>query len=229
MMPFRLPLAGLFALTLAAVPVSLLAAGSATLLDRSTDEDSTFTVLWQDDGTLRMNMDPEQPKDFMLIQGDKAYAVSYEGGTPMVLEVGAMIKTLGAFSEQMQQGEHSVPVGITSVKSTGRTENVAGLTGRVYQITVKDDEGKSHSQEVVLTDDARAVEMTRVVMGNLLSLLDQGHVEDVLSALPEHDRGLLRYGDDYVVTRVSGDEPDPAQFKLPAQPMDLGGLLQQLR
>lgn len=229
MISFRTPLIGLFALALVGTSASVLAAGSATLLDRSSDGAGTLTVLWQDDGTLRMNMDPDQPKDFMLLKDDKAYAVTYEEGAPMVLEVGGMLKTLSAFGSQMPEAEPMVPVGITSVKSTGRTETVAGITGRVYQITVADEDGESHSQEVVLTDDARAVEMTRVVLRKLLTMLEQGNADDVLAALPSKDKGLLRYGDDYVLTRLSGDAPDPAQFELPAKPMDLSGLLQQLR
>ncbi|MFA5662831.1 hypothetical protein [Castellaniella sp.] len=217
------------ALLAALAPVPALAAGTAVVTDHSSGAGDTMTLAWLDDGSLRINADADNPDNYMLIQGDKVYAVSFEAGAPLVMEVGGMLKALGGLAQDGQGVDQPLPARIASVEPTGKTETVAGIEGRVYQITAADQDGAQKTVEAVLTNDARAAEMTRVFVTGLLSVFEQGRADDILTALPADGKGMLRYGNDYALASISDRAPAADQFKLPAPPMDLASMLKGMQ
>ncbi|MFA7437761.1 hypothetical protein [Castellaniella sp.] len=223
----RKPFLYLGALWIALVPLAAVAAGTATVVDRTSGSGETMKLAWQDDGSLRINVDAENPDEFMLIRDGKVYAVAFEDGAPLVMEVSGMLKAMGGMLQNGLGADQPLPADIASVEPTGQTETVAGLPGRVYRITAVDADGERTSVEAVLTDDARAAEMTRVFMTGILSLFGQGQADDFLAALPADGKGMLRYGSDYALGSISGQAPHADQFELPAPPVDLAEMLKR--
>src|SRR5699024_8971606 len=107
---------------------------------------------------------------------------------------------------------------IDSVEATGDNATVAGIDGHVYNIAVTNTDGKSETRKAVLTDDPLVVAMTRVYVDALLTLFAPDIADNLKTKLPADDRGLLRSGQDFRLTAISGEEPDASLFELPAEP-----------
>ncbi|MDN5844039.1 MAG: hypothetical protein L0H54_11420 [Alcaligenaceae bacterium] len=218
----------LSAVAMASLPMLASAAGTATIEGKSMS-DGPITIMWQDDGALRINPDPNAPENYMIVRDGKVYNVSRGDGKPMVMEVGGMLKAFGAMAADSQKGEQAIPAGIESVEATGKSETVAGIEGHVYKVTTVNADGTKKTGEVVLSSDPRATEMTEMYMTTMLSIFAQSDPQAILDALPDDERGMLRYDQDYYLTSISGDAPAADQFKLPAKPTNLADMLKNLQ
>lgn len=218
----------LTALAVTSLPMLALAAGTATIEGKSMS-DGPITIMWQDDGAMRMNPDPNSPGNYMIVHDGKVYNVSRSGGKPMVMEVGGMLKAFGAMATEGQKGKDAIPAGIESVQATGKSETVAGIDGHVYKVTVVNADGTKKTGEVVLSSDPRVTEMTQMYMTTMLSVFGQSDPQEYLDALPDDERGLLRYDQDYYLTSISGEAPAADQFKLPAKPINFADMLKNLQ
>lgn len=216
----RLALTALLALA----PLPLLAAGTATLNTGSGNVD----LSWHDAQTLRMHT--AQSPGYMLLREGKIYMVNPEGsGMPPVLELSSMMQ--GLMQGDGQQNDPlstALSTRVESVKPMGRKETVAGMAGEVYALTTTDDSGQSKTQEAVLSGNALAVEMTQAFMNLHAAMVGEEKPQQFLEALPGGQRGVLRVGQDMVVHALSGDAPAAADFDLPAAPMDMGSMMQQM-
>src|SRR3546814_17467482 len=150
----------LSAFATASLPMLALAAGTATI-DGKSMSDGAITIMWQDDGALRINPDPNTPENYMIIRDGKVYNVSRSDGKPMVMEVGGMLKAFGAMAADSQTGEQAIPAGIESVKATGKSETVAGIEGHVYKVTTVKADGPKKTDEATLSSDPRRTKEDR--------------------------------------------------------------------
>ena len=190
---------------------------------------SEIHVQWQDDDTVRVENAGED--SYIIADDGKAYSVTMTDGRPQVMDMGGMLQMMRARS-----GGAKDPVGegafgsIDSVEPTGETETVAGIEGRVYRVTATDGSGGTRTETMVLTDDPRVVGMTRAYLGSIAAMFGSsdgaGSLSQWQDGLPGDDKGLLRSGHDFRVTSISGGEPSPDAFELPAQPMDLNKMMQ---
>lgn len=217
------------ALAVTSVPMLVVAAGTATIEGNYAENDGAITIMWQDDGTMRINADPSSPENYMIVRDGKIYSVFSNDGTPMVMEMGGMLKAFGAIANDLQEDGQAIPAGIESVEATGKSETVAGIKGHVYKVTVLNDDGTTTTDDAVFSSDAKATEMTRIYMETLLSIFDRGDPESFLQALPDNERGLLRYGQEYRLASISGQAPAADQFTLPAQPTNFADMLKNLQ
>lgn len=219
----------LSALIMAVLPMLTLAAGTATIEGKSIEDNGAITVMWQDDGVMRINMDPTSSDNYMLLRDGKIYNVFNNEGQPMVMEMSGMMKAFGAMAKDAQNGEQMIPAGIESVEATGKSETVAGIKGHVYKVTVIDTDGTKKTDDAVFSSDATATEMTRIYMETMLSVFDLSDPESFLKELPDNERGLLRYGKDFYLTSISDQAPAADEFTLPAQPSNFADMLKNLQ
>ncbi|MEM1143448.1 MAG: hypothetical protein AAGI88_12765 [Pseudomonadota bacterium] len=166
--------------------------------------------------------------NYFLIRDDNMYSVSYEGGQPMVIDAGSMMKALGPALKQYASSEMTAE--LVSMKKTGKKETIAGLRGDVYTVTVRNESGENETHEVVLSTDKRAREFTDAMflMTSLSATLGgeqaESQMNDIKSRLDRLNSGFLRFGDDMVLASIDGKTVPAERFELPAEPMDLGGL-----
>lgn len=193
-----------------------LAGGSATWSGGG----QSMHIDWRDADTVRMNT---SASDYMLVRDGKAYMVSNRGGQPMVLDWDAMRSMIGAAPVPKTQG----PVGddaLVSMEATGRTETVAGIEGEYYRITYRDD-GVEKSREVVLSDHPLAVEMTQAWFTTMQAIAGSvGGEGSIDFEFANRELGMLRSGDDFRVTEISGETPPAGDFELPAEPRSIPGM-----
>lgn len=214
---------------LLAVPALALGAGTASV---QTD-DQTMDVAWEDESKARIDL-PERG-GYLVMQEDKLYSVQTMGNRTMVMDVTAMAGMMGSMKGRMGGQTPSTSPGpeeaveVESIGATGEMETVAGIEGEVYEIRWRDDGGKLHTDQAVLSDNPLAVELLAVmdkVSRTFAEAMDRDHSGAMQNALSDRGLGILRY-DDMRLTEISGDSPAASVFELPAEPMDpsdMGGM-----
>jgi len=204
----------------AALPAS---AGTATIAN---SDGSTMTFEYRGDDLLRVG--GVEDESYMLVRDNTLYVVSFNNGEPMVIDASSMMK---GFSGMVQQAAPSATTAeFVSLEKTGRSETVAGIKGEVYMLTTNED-GVERTQEIVMSDDKRAIEfrdamfiMGRAAMDAFGEEQLKEDNKDLEKKLEEMNLGVLRVGEDMTVTALSGDSIAAARFELPAEPMDMQGL-----
>lgn len=209
------------AVALLLVPAAALAAGSARLRADTESGSTVMNVSWSGDGALRMDTS-DSPGHFIVRDG-KAYMVMQQGGRTLVMDLASMMKMAAGQSGGLPSGNSFGRV--ESITATGASETVAGIEGRVYEVTWTDGDGKRRSGEVVLTDDPLVAEMTQAYLA-AVQAMSGADTTAYRQSLPEGERGLLRSGDDFRIESISGDAPAADAFELPAEPMDLQKMMQ---
>lgn len=209
-------------------PAIAWAAGTAVLTGDGSDT-GELVVMWLDNGAMRVNPDASNPSNYMLLKDNNIYSVGIADGEVMVMEMGGMLKALGSTAMSMGGDNISIPVGVESVKDTGKTETIAGIEGTVYTLTTIDANGKTETDEAVLTDDKLVTELTMTYLNSMLPIFDQNSPEKFIDALPNNRRGLLRYGGDFRLVSITDDAPDAKDFELPAPPTDFTQMLKALQ
>ncbi|MEE4278809.1 MAG: hypothetical protein V2I82_10130, partial [Halieaceae bacterium] len=174
---------------------------------------------------LRMGSDDD---GYAVVRDGSFYVVSMNDGQPIVMDAGSMMKGMGDFSA------YAAPTDLTSeflgLEKTGRSETVAGVKGEVYELRFKDGNGDERTEEIVLSEDARAREFRDALflMLEVVSSLTESDAYDasrsIQSQLTEMDAGVLRYGEDMRLTSIDSDSVEASRFDLPAEPMNLQGL-----
>lgn len=202
------------------VPAFAWAGGQATI---SSEGVQTF-LEYDDAGSLRMGAQGED--GYMLIRDGRMYTVMDQGGEIMVMEIGAAMAAMG----NMIQQQGLIDTGFESFESltdTGRTETVAGIEGRVHELTLVENNGQRSTETIVLSSDNRVREMTAAMMAMAdLMLRTMGSDEaEGLARMKEEivgtGRGILRQGNEFVVTSIDGNPPAASRLELPAEPMEI--------
>ncbi|HET7371135.1 MAG TPA: hypothetical protein VFK45_09895 [Gammaproteobacteria bacterium] len=205
------------------VPALGMAGGRATFQGSSpqTHQSTTMHIVWEDENTLRMEVGSDA---YMIVRDGKAYTVTMRGNKPVVMEMGGMMKMMGAIAKQANKSKQTPFRKPDEIKATGRTDTVAGIEGQVYVINMTDANGNQKTQEVVLTDEPVVVEMTRSYMNAIGTMFNAQGPVNFWKSLPAEQQGLLRSGDDFYVTEIEATDPPDELFELPAKPMSLGSM-----
>lgn len=219
----RILTAGLSALALLGADAAL--AGSATV-ESADGERVVFE--YADGDKLRMNTSSEDT--WIVVRDNTLYSVVYDNGEPMVVNASTMMK---GFADMAKMTEQAAPSGTTgelvSIRATGRSETVAGISGEVHEITTRE-EGREVTRDVVLSSDERALEFRDALYTMVRATTASMDEEVVKNSSDFHDRlgdmnvGILRYGTDMRVAAIDGDTVAASRFELPAEPMDMSGL-----
>ncbi len=221
------------------LPTVALAGGSAVI--QSGDASQQVQARIEFDGSARMRMDTlgeGAGQGYMILRDGKAYSVAMQGGNPVVVEMGSMMKMLGGMAKQpgMQQ-PMAAPENMAkfvSLTDTGRSESVAGISGKVHTLVYVDNAGQQHSETMVLSKDARARELTQALismgetMAKMADLPAEAGSEQLAAEFKARGQGMLRYGDNFKLISLDSKSPAASRFELPAAPMqmpDLGGMM----
>lgn len=191
---------------------------------RSSD---TMRIDWRDTHNLRLETEGED--GYLLVHKGEGYSVSKDGGQTRVVSMASMIDMMRAMNSHLggKKSGNAKPMKngfghIDAIEATGKTETVADIKGRVYQMTYTNADGKETRSDAVLTDDPLVTEFTRAYMGSMAAMFGAGkQSQDFLKQLPRGKRGLLRFGDRYKIKTINDTTPPASHYKLPAKPMDM--------
>lgn len=193
----------------------LLAWASGTAVLKADNE--TLHISWQ--GTKTLRMQSADTRDYMLLREGKVYSVGYEGKQPVVLELSQMMQGFAAGVREDPAFQRMAPQSLTA---TGRTETVAGIPGKVYEATIVDADGRTQNSDMVLTDDARVIELSQAYLYTVAAMFGSDDVRKAYEdSLPAGARGILRVGSEWSLQSISDVAPPPSDFELPAAPAGL--------
>lgn len=218
----------LLAATLVLTPAFAWAGGKVVIEAGSGQERMQSAMEFEGD-MLRMDMQLEDVEGeiYLLMREGTLYSVTNQGGEPMVVDLNSLGRMFGGLTEQVQQvdGNNNMEELVT-LDDTGRTEDIAGITGDVYIATYTDASGQRMTDEVVIGSHPVLQEMTGVMM-TLGSSLDQdGAAEDneAMQELLGKGDGILRFGSNYRLLSIEETSPSMARFELPAEPQQIPSL-----
>lgn len=218
-------------LTRLAAPALLLLTSTATLagtavIEAGSGKDVHRVDLEYRPGLLRMQ--PQGAEEGTMIARDgKVYTV----GQGMVIEISSV---MGMMGEQLANTASNGPDDVrrfVGFNNTGRRETVAGIGGEVYVLQYEDGNGKVVSEEMVVSKDAKARELSEAMEGMTTSMraamkkAETAEERKLSAALKGY--GVLRFGQDFRVVSLSDKTPAASRFELPAAPTqmpDLGGM-----
>ncbi|MBO1518718.1 hypothetical protein [Oceanisphaera pacifica] len=189
-------------------------------------EQTTMTMTWQDANNMRINFDDDS-STYLIMRDGKAYSISQEDGKALVMDMASMSGMIQAMGKAMNKGKGSGdPFGsIDSVSATQQNKTVAGINGTVYNMTWTEPDGSQQSGKAVLTGDPLTVEMTQAYINYMGAMLGSDHVRAYQEAMPKNASGLLQMADQLYVESIRAADPPASLFELPAEPMDLQGLM----
>lgn len=224
------------ALVLASTPAAW-AGGTAVIQGAASNESISLEY---EAGKIRLEGGPGMAAaGYMLVDEGRAYAVSLEGGQPRVIDMAVMGKMMGVMAGMGgQQLAISDLVGeIIDLMPLNRTETLAGISGQLYSLKYKTGQGQVRSDELVLSSDPRALELTRALLQlerSMAQMVGQTAASDaVVEALQLGSaQGILRFGNDMRLVSLSDASPDASRFQLPAEPTvmpDFGSVLKQIQ
>lgn len=215
--------AWLMALWLVATPAAWAAGGGATIEAGDGADRVRIGVQYLDD-KLRMetqDLAQGQIQAVTILRDGRLYLVA--GG--MVLDAA---QAMSAFGQSMQ-APSTLPEQMRrfiALEPTGRSETVAGIAGKVFALRYQDDAGATRTDELVLSEDARARALSQALLR--LAQAMKAHAPAVPTAEDEarllaalNNRGVLRYADHFRVAGFAAAAPTAASFELPSRPLVL--------
>lgn len=203
--------------------LSLPAFAGSALIESGEGGDRQRAELEYRDGKLRVQAQGE-PGGTMILRDGRIYTIA-EG---MVIDLAGMAGMMG------QSGMNAISTGpddlvrYLGLDNTGRSETIAGVSGKVHLLRFVDRSGQSQSEELVLSADPRAREL-----GEALQLMSNGFREifgrseapgEAQLQASLQGQGVLRYGKEFRVVSFGSTQPSPSRFELPSAPQQLPSL-----
>lgn len=208
-------------------------AGGTAVVESGTGPDAVRSTLEFDGSKLRVTSTlpkgAEQVDAYMIFRDGKPYSVINNEGSPMVMEMSAMMKMMGNMAQQQSGGVNAfdnitVYHGLTD---TGRAETVGGVRGKVYRLDYETQNGQRQNTEVVLASNGVLREFTTAMMAFGTAMTEASGIGDVEGSkqleaeLARKNLGVLRAGDDFRIVSLSDKTPAQSRFVLPAAPMQM--------
>jgi len=176
---------------------------------------------------MRVNVS-EDDSIYMILRDEGLYSVNNSEGKIIVIDAS---KAFSMFSNMAQASAPDMVANeFISLKPTGKMEEHAGITGEVFELTYRNNDGKEEQSEVVLTNDKRArnfleaMHLFATTLARASGKDYEASTDDIQARLAGMDKGVLRYGDDMSVTALTDDSVASERFVLPAEPMDISSL-----
>ncbi|BCS89140.1 hypothetical protein [Pseudodesulfovibrio sediminis] len=193
------------------MPTAALAA-SDVVATYTYSDGSMVTLVTRDAEHVRMDT---SETTYMLLSGGKAYSVSCENGQCSAMDMGAMMGMVSG-SSMFGGGEDDYDV---RYQDTGRTETVAGYKGSVYTAIVFENGKEISRDEIVLGSHSNVRKLTEgwiAFAEALTQTLGQSFKDSLDEAKKMGYGGILRYGDDMRLTKLSVKNLHSSYYKLPA-------------
>lgn len=183
----------------------------------------TIKISYKDDNHIRMDVGNGT---YMLIAGDKAYSVLNQGGQLMAMDLAAMsgmMKTFGGnVKQQVEANIKKYDPASVKFSKTGRSEQVAGFQGEVYQVTIDGPSGPEKAEFVASNDpDVIAFQNAFITMsGRMMKVLSSqkavGSFNQAATLIAKNKMGgLLRYGKEMTLVGLKNTPVDSAAYELP--------------
>lgn len=205
-------------------------AGGTAVMEAGMGANRVSTTIEFNDGNMRLRTAMPGVDGYMVMTETGIYMVTAQGGRPTVLDLGAMMSMLGGMAGEMMQSQGlNLTNGVgefIEMNDAGRDETVAGISGRLYDLTYVNDRGDRQTEEIVLGRDATLRELTETLatwsrmMAAYLSV-DLGDSQGAMDELLQHGDGILRLGSGYRLSSIDTSAPDPSRFALPAAPQQM--------
>ncbi len=164
----------------------------------------------------------------LLMKGDETWVMTLQGNNWLAVDANS---AAGLLAVLRKKHDADLPTGPMQLRSLNRTEQVAGYTGEVFELS-----DGSKQYEVVLTDNPDVLALTnawRSIAARVAQHLEQRDIErlqQALAVIPQQGKGgLLRQGDGLKLTAID-KKVSAADFDFPAGtqkmqlPMSLPGL-----
>lgn len=182
------------------------------------NDSGTQTIRYTDMQHVRIDMaDTTNRKTSILKLGDKVYVITGK----VVQDISQLSRMMASMGMGKKNG-HKTQAPI-KFKDTGRTETIAGISGKVYRFVEK---GKSH--EVVLGQNKDlqnavlgAVEITKAMAG----IMPSDSTNWIQRSASMKSRALLRLDDQIHLRSMNTHAVPAATFKLPSKPQQMGELI----
>lgn len=177
----------------------------------SSDGSTTQSIRYVDKQHVRVDtIDVNKRQTTIMKLGDKVYLISGEVVQDMD-QLAGMMAMIGK-GAKASRAEHVA----VKYEDTGRTETIAGITGKVYQF---EDRGKKH--EIVLAQDkdlqaavVSLVEMTKASVG----VMSDDPMNRAQQDASIQGMALLRLDDAWRLQSINDDPIADSVFVLPAKP-----------
>ncbi len=187
-------------------------AGDITSVFKNADG-STFSISVRDLQHVRMDTAPDA---YSLLSGEKLYMVSRdEDGQWSAMDMDQMAGMMGMIGGGTQDSSSYD----SKYVNTGRTERIAGYTGKVYEVEVTENGKLVSRDEVVLSshgDIERVSKGWMAIVKQMSSIMSLDMAEVIDESESHGYGGVLRYGDDMILQSVSKTSLSASYFALPA-------------
>jgi hypothetical protein len=142
---------------------------------------------------------------YMIFRDGKAYMVA-NIGMLVVMDMSTIAQSAGKDQASAASMGADEIADVLSLKSSGGSESVAGVTGELYEMVWRDGEGREHTNELVLSDAAIVLELTRAWshMNEVMTQAGLGSAgqQEFIALLEDEGMGWLRIGDRSQVTSL---------------------------
>lgn len=183
------------------------------------------------EGSSQVRVQAEGRREgYLVVRDGVAYAVTSLEGQPIVLNFAQMMQTMGGMARSLAPRSLITDGRYVNLTGPGAMETIAGISGRVWQLTTVNKAGRQRSDELVLTNDPKVRELTEAMLntGRLLARslpeLDATDNERLAAELKQRGTGILRVGRSFRLEKLDTASPPPSRFALPAEPTVLPDL-----
>lgn len=197
-----------------AMPAAALAASDIVATYKYADG-TMVTLCTRDAQHVRMDTSPTA---YTLLSNGKVYSVNCDSGPCQVYDLGAMTAGMAGGLTSMFGGG-SEPEYEVRYEKTGKIETIAGYKGTVYNTVVFEDGKVVRRDEMVLSTHSNIKKITDAWMA-MADALTQSMGRSFQDSLDEAKKmgygGILRYGNEMRLAKLSVRNLDAAYYKLPA-------------
>lgn len=178
---------------------------------------ATMTLSARDDDHIRMDTAKDS---YTLLTGGKTYMVTRGDDGWQATDMEKMAGMMGG----VFGGQKKVDVDDykTTYKYTGKKETVAGYTGKIYQVEVRDGAGKLVSSDELVLSTSKDIFRINMAMARIGSKMS-GMAASGMSAKPEAVKkqadqygSVLRYGKDMTLVSIKKPSLKASHYELPS-------------
>lgn len=189
----------------------------------SVADEQAIKIYYKDNNHIRMDVGNGT---YMLVLKDKTYSVMNQGGQLMVMDMAAMggaMKAIGgAMAGQVDERAKEYDTSTAKITKTGRTETVAGYKGDVYKVSVQGPNGletaefvTSNHKDIIAFQKAFMTISERMAKSFLSEDTMKGFKETASLFEKQQAGGMLRYGNDMILTKLENKGLDSGFYNLP--------------
>lgn len=196
------------------VPAAALAASDVVATYKYADG-SMVTLCTRDASHVRMDT---SPTSYMLLKGDKTYAVSRDDdGVWHAVDMDKM-KGMSMSGLTSMFGGGTSPEYDVRYEKTGKTERIAGYKGAVYNAVVFEDGKVVGREEMVLSTHSNIKKLTDawMAMASRMNKMNQCFGDSIEEAKKMGYGGVLRYGNDMRLSKLQVTSLKSSYYSLPS-------------